>query len=81
MKKKMVLIFALCMSMGLAGCNRQLVDTTYNYTDAIISLPIGEIVEGKVTSWQDYEDGDQIQVKVNGTTYLVHSSNVVLMTK
>lgn len=50
MKKKMVLIFALCMSMGLAGCNRQLVDTTYNYTDAIISLPNGEIVEGKVTS-------------------------------
>ena len=31
----------------------------------------------KVDSWNDYE-GDQLQVKINGTTYLAHSSNVVL---
>lgn len=81
MKKKIVLVLAFCMSLGLAGCNRQLIDTTYNYTDAIISLPNGDIVEGKVEAWRDYEDGDQIQVKVDGTTYLVHSSNIVLMTR
>lgn len=35
------------------------------------------IVEGKLNSWDDYE-GDQLQVKIDGVTYLVHSSNVVL---
>jgi choloylglycine hydrolase len=38
-----------------------------------------EIVEGKVESWTDYTDSDQIQVKVNGKIYLVHSNNVVLI--
>ena len=37
----------------------------------------GTIVEGKLNSWDDYE-GDQLQVKIDGVTYLVHSSNVVL---
>lgn len=81
MKKKIVLVFSLCMSMVLAGCNRQMFDTTYNYTDAIIKFPNGEIIEGKIKSWMDYEDGDQIQVNVDGTTYLVHSANVTLISK
>lgn len=38
-------------------------------------------VEGKVESWRDYEDGDQIQVTIDGVTYLVHASDAVLMTK
>ena len=37
------------------------------------------IISGTVSSWKDYEDGDQIQVVIDGTTYLVHSSNIVLM--
>lgn len=66
---------ALCM---MTGCNKQIIDTTYKFNKAIISLPNGNIIEGKVDSWNDY-DGDQIQVKINGDTYLVHSSNVVLI--
>ena len=54
---------------------------TYSYEYAIIALPNGEIVEGKVTSWTDFEDGDQLQVKIDGKTYLVHSSNVVLISE
>ena len=65
----------------LSGCNKQLMDLTYSYEYAIIGLPNGEVVEGKVTSWTDYEDGDQLQVKIDGKTYLVHSSNVVLISK
>lgn len=61
-----------------SGCNKQIIDLTYKYNYAIISLPNGDIVEGKVQSWTDYEDGDQIQVKINGTMYLVHSANIVL---
>ena len=61
------------------SCNYQMVDTTYKFDRAIINLPNGEVVEGPVDSWKDYEDGDQIQVKVNGKTYLIHSANVVLI--
>lgn len=63
----------------LSSCNKQLVDFTYNFDRAIVYLPNGEVVDGKVSSWKDYEDGDQIQVVISGKTYLVHSSNVVLI--
>lgn len=58
-----------------------MIDLTYNYKYAIISLPNDEIIEGKVESWRDYEDGDQIQVTVDGVTYLVHAADAVLMTE
>lgn len=83
MKKKLLAaILALGMVLSLAGCgNRQMIDFTYSYKYAIISLPNGEIVEGKVDSWKDFEDGDQIQVTIDGVTYLVHSTDAVLMTE
>lgn len=82
MKKLLVAILALGMVFTMSACgNYQMVDLTYNYTYAIISFPNGEIVEGKVDSWRDYEDGDQIQVTIDGTTYLVHAADVVLMTE
>ena len=82
MKKVIALLMAVIAVLGvclLSGCNKQMVDLTYSYEYAIIGLPNGETVEGKVSSWTDYEDGDQLQVKINGKTYLVHSSNVVLI--
>ena len=83
MKKLIAILLVVALSLGLilftAGCNKQMVDLTYSYEYAIIALPNGEVVEGKVTSWTDFEDGDQIQVKINGKTYLVHSSNIVLI--
>lgn len=80
MKKILALIMVLVFMVTiLAGCNKQLFDTTYKFDKAIIYLPNGKIVEGEIDSWTDYEDGDQIQVKIDGVTYLVHSSNVVLI--
>ena len=81
MKKKLLLVIAIAIGVCIlmTGCNRQIVDTTLAFDKAIISLPNGEIVEGKVTSWKDYAHGDQIQVKINGKTYLVHSSNIALI--
>ena len=75
----LVVVLALSMALITTGCNKQLVDLTYSYDYAIIGLPNGETVEGKVSSWTDFEDGDQIQVKIDGKTYLVHSSNIVLI--
>ena len=80
MKKRIALLLTIILLLStalLAGCNKQMVDLTY----AIIGLPNGEVVEGKVSSWTDFEDGDQIQVKIAGKTYLVHSSNVVLISE
>ena len=82
MKKWFAIAAVMVMLAGmliLAGCNKQMVDLTYSYEYAIIGLPNGEVVEGKVSSWKDFEDGDQLQVKIDGKTYLVHSSNVVLI--
>lgn len=79
MKKIIALVLLLTLALGIAGCNKQMVDLTFSYERAILVLPNGEVVEGRVTSWTDFEDGDQIQVKIDGKTYLVHSSNIVLI--
>ena len=84
MKKIIALLLAIIAILSvtlLSGCNKQIVDLTYSYEYAIIGLPNGQTVEGKVSSWTDYEDGDQLQVRIDGKTYLVHSSNVVLISK
>lgn len=79
MKNIKIALIALVAMLTLTACNYQMVDTTFKFDRAIISLPDGSVVEGKVESWMDYEDGDQIQVKVDGITYLLHSSDVVLI--
>lgn len=78
MKKFIAVILVLIMIFALTGCNKQIIDLNYHFNYAIIQLPNGDIVEGEVQSWTDFEDGDQIQVKIDGVTYLVHSANVVL---
>ena len=82
--RKLFALILLCfmLSVCLCGCgNRDLWDTVYSYDWCIISLPNGEVVEGKVESWSDYENSDQIQVEVDGKYYLVHSTNIVLIAK
>ena len=81
MKNKLVLLGMMLIGTAgvLAGCNKQIVDFTYSYEKAILQLPDGSIVEGKVQSWTDYADGDQIQVKINGKQYLIHSEDIVLI--
>ena len=79
--KRLLFLVVVLMSLLLVGCNKQLIDTTYSFDRAIISLPNGEIVEGKIQSWKDFDDGDQVQVKINEKTYLVHSINAVLISE
>jgi hypothetical protein len=82
MKRKIIIVTIVLALIGLTGCgNYQLIDTTYTFDKAIIELPNGETIEGEVERWTDYEDGDQIQVKINGITYLVHSSKITLISE
>ena len=77
MKKLIVIATALM----LMGCNAQIIDTTWRYDYAYITLPEG-LVEGEVRSWNDYADSDMVQVTMeDGTTYYTHGSNVVLVQK
>jgi uncharacterized lipoprotein NlpE involved in copper resistance len=63
----------------LIGCgNRQIVDTSYTFKKAIIE-GVGTV---EVSSWCDYDESDMVQVKAkDGTVYLTHSSNVILISK
>jgi hypothetical protein len=78
MKKVIVgVVSVLASALLMAGCNKQVVDLTYEYSWAQLKMPDGTIVEGDIESWCDYE-GDQLQVVIDGVTYLVHSSNIVM---
>lgn len=81
MKKILCIVMVLlAVLLIFTGCsNRQLIDTTYRYDYAIIKLANGEVVEGKVQSWLDFENSDMIQVKIDGKSYLVHSVNCDLI--
>ena len=74
-----VLLFGGLLAFETFAGNRDLIDTTFRYDYAIISLGNGDSFEGKVSKWRDYENSDQIQVTIDGSTFLVHSSNITLI--
>ncbi len=83
---KKILIIAAVVVVLVGGIvweithgNRQLIDTRYRFDYAMILLPDGSVVEGRVTSWMDYDDSDVVQVTMDGKTYLTHYSNVCLI--
>lgn len=79
---KMLLIFTIVlMVLALSGCNVQMIDTTWKFDYGYISLPDGSCVEGPVQSWMDFENSDQLQVRIDDVTYLTHASRVVLVAK
>lgn len=81
MKKKIIILLALvAVVANLVGCgNMTVIDTTYTFDYAIIKTANGEIVEGEVKTWCDYE-GEQIQITFkDGDTYLVSTINATLI--
>ena len=80
MLTSLVVLGLTLMVLGLMCCgNKDMFDTVYTFNRAMIELPNGEVVEGKIDRWTDYTDGDQIQITIDGTIYLVHSSKCVLI--
>ena len=88
MKNKIWIIIGVAAVVLIAGFaiywethhgNRTLLDTKYRFDRAIIALPNGEVVEGKVSSWLDFADSDVVQVTIGGKTYLTHYCNVCLI--
>lgn len=81
MKKMFVALLAAILLLVCTGCNRPVVDTVWSFDDAMIQMPDGTIVSGKVESWRDFNESNMLQVKINGQFYLTHSANVVLWTE
>lgn len=88
MKNKIIILIAvvLILSFFLTGCgqigNRQIGwDTTQTFKWAILELGNGELIEGEVTAWRDFDESDAVQFTINGITYLTHYSKVVLCTE
>ena len=82
--RKMKKLLIICLLVLLCGCqNNKKYDIfdTQGFNYAIIELPTGEIVEGNIQYWRDFEDGDQIEVKINDTIYLTSSYRCVLIYK
>lgn len=88
MKKKIIIVIAIILIVSIAALiiyweathgNRRLVDTKNRFDRAIIALPNGQTVEGKISSWLDYSDSDVVQITLDGKTYLTHYTNVVLI--
>ena len=78
MKKILVLISLLFV---LCGCNQQLIDLNYKFTNAII-LVGDEKIEVEISSWKDWGDSDMVQITTkDGVVYFTHSSNVILINK
>ena len=82
MKKIFLVIIAVILTwLLLTGCgNRALIDTTFRFSRAIVYSPDGtKVAEGNVTNWCDYDDSDQLQVCIDGKTYLTAAENVILI--
>lgn len=84
MKKIISIALLLCVIFVCSACtvgNNKRYDSNYTFKHAIILLPNGSNVEGSVEWWTDFDDGDEVQIKMNGKVYLTHYSNVVLISE
>lgn len=87
-KTKVIIAIVVILALVLTGVivyweithgNRRLIDTKNRFDYAVIGLPNGEVVEGKVSSWLDYADSDVVQLTIDGKTYLTSYVNVCLI--
>jgi len=81
MKRKIFIVLTTLLILLLTACNKQIFDTTWNFDYAYIKMPDGSVIQGKVDSWDDFDDSDAVQIKINGVTYLTHYCNVVMVDK
>ena len=75
MKRKIIIAVVVILVVAIVGFviywetthgNRRLIDTKNRFDRAIISLPNGEVVDGKVSSWLDYSDSDVVLITIGG---------------
>lgn len=74
--KKLILLPLIALS--LAGCNRQLVDLELDKFDKAHLVSEHKCVD--IKQWNNYEDGDMVQIKLaDGSIVLGHSNEIILI--
>ena len=74
MKKLLILSLGVIL---LTGCNKQILDLDYEYNKVKCNYD-GDKFELNIDKWTDY-DGEQLQVKSNGKTYLLSGNKCYLI--
>ena len=77
MKKVLSVIIVVLVVFMATGCNQQMIDLDYTYNKAYCNYN-GDKFELKIDKWNDYE-GEQIQIKSDGKTYLLSANNCYLV--
>ena len=83
LKIAILVVLAVATMFIVSSCgNRQVgIDTNQSFSRAWIKLG-NNMVEMHIKAWRDFREGDEIQITAeDGTVYLTHYSNVVLMSK
>ena len=78
-----LVVLAIVTMFVVSSCgNRQVgIDTNQSFSRAWVKLG-NNMVEMHIKAWRDFREGDEIQITAeDGTVYLTHYSNVVLMSK
>ena len=83
MKKIIGVILLIVMLFVLSSCmvgNRQTgIDTIQTFNRFTINFG-GEVIQGTIKQWRDFEDSDVIQIVASdGTVYLTHYMNVLMV--
>ena len=80
MKKFLALILVLNFVILLGSCSEggSMSNTNPKNLYAIITLPNGDVVEGKVKEYHRYDEGC-IEIHIGKNVYYVHSARVALL--
>ena len=64
-----------------AGCNMQVVDTTWRFNAAMVKgIGSNEWTKVSISSWKDYPESDVVQIKTtDGKSYVTHYCNIILI--
>lgn len=75
-----IILGAIGFSIKHISGNKQIIDLSHDFDTAVVRMPDGTSQTLKIKSWKDFEDGDQLQIKLqNDEVWLLHSVNCILM--
>lgn len=81
----MIILLTICVRFVpnlLFNGNMQVVDTKLAFHYAIIEIGNGELLEGPISSWHDYNNSDAVQIIMDdGLVILTHYAKVMLFSE
>ena len=77
----LMMLFAFATQAEASVFNKSFFDTTWSFEYAYILAGDGVLAQGAVQSWNDFDNSDCVQVKINDRVYLTHYSNVILISE